>query len=359
VLEILNNQDFDYQDWDLYEGEDTIECPLCATDVLLDDVFVLSCNDSHKICYTCLYKHCFNNLNIRNTLSCPIGDCDEAIHLNELISMPFPKYMVKKLSDKYEKQLLANFAKTTEGVVRCPACEWVAILDIKERYNVKCGNCSHGFCTKCRKTSHYRVECNEVPKLTAEWMIWCNIGRKARRNEVKTPKNASKAYKKANKEVDKLNKNLVQNFSVLKADEEHKEQTCKHCPNCDRIVEKLDGCNIMKCGEDYHENEDSIQNGCGENFDWNFSKPYESQIGDQPSFVEKLALSKPKSVEKFNHNPYKCDACKNDIIGIRFECINCECTNFCEDCEVNSTLELDKDHVFKLNFQRKNECILQ
>jgi hypothetical protein len=40
VLEILNNQDFDYQDWDLYEGEDAIECPLCATDLLLDDVFV-------------------------------------------------------------------------------------------------------------------------------------------------------------------------------------------------------------------------------------------------------------------------------------------------------------------------------
>jgi hypothetical protein len=58
VLEILNNQDFDYQDWDLYEGEDAIECPLFATDVLLDDVFVLSCNDTHKIYYACLYKHC-------------------------------------------------------------------------------------------------------------------------------------------------------------------------------------------------------------------------------------------------------------------------------------------------------------
>ena len=36
------------------------------------------------------------------------------------------------------------------------------------------------------------------------------------------------------------------------ADEAYKAQNCKNCPSCGRIVMQNGGCDLMKCGEDYH-----------------------------------------------------------------------------------------------------------
>ena len=34
--------------------------------------------------------------------------------------------------------------------------------------------------------------------------------------------------------------------------EQWKEDHCKCCPNCGRVIEKLDGCDHMHCGQDAH-----------------------------------------------------------------------------------------------------------
>ena len=41
----------------------------------------------------------------------------------------------------------------------------------------------------------------------------------------------------------------------LTADEEWKAEHCRVCPNCDRIVEKMDGCDTMVCGRNAHGDE--------------------------------------------------------------------------------------------------------
>ena len=99
----------------------------------------------------------------------------------------------------------------------------------------------------------------------------------------------------------------------------------------------------MVCGQNYHGGD--TQNGCGAKFDWLDAQKYVSQI-NQPRF--QTTHYKPPKVLK-DHYPYKCDHCLKFIMGIRFECVNCECCNYCEDCEEKATLT-HKNHLFKLFF---------
>jgi hypothetical protein len=99
----------------------------------------------------------------------------------------------------------------------------------------------------------------------------------------------------------------------------------------------------MVCGMNYHGG--NQQNGCGEHFDWSKAKQYVSQIV-QPRF-ETRNINTP--IELKDHSPYKCDKCHESIMGIRFECVNCECCNYCEKCEEEETLT-HENHLFKLFF---------
>lgn len=42
--------------------------------------------------------------------------------------------------------------------------------------------------------------------------------------------------------------------------------TLKKCPKCGRLIEKLEGCDAMVCGNDAHGG--NAQNGCGHSFSW-------------------------------------------------------------------------------------------
>jgi hypothetical protein len=52
--------------------------------------------------------------------------------------------------------------------------------------------------------------------------------------------------------VDAEKKQLEAVAQQAAADEAYKAQNCKNCPNCGRIVMQNGGCDLMKCGEDYH-----------------------------------------------------------------------------------------------------------
>ena len=47
----------------------------------------------------------------------------------------------------------------------------------------------------------------------------------------------------------------------------------------------------------------------------------------------------------------KCDVCREDIVGPRFECIHCPSTNLCASCEgkIDASGVHPADHVFRLH----------
>lgn len=236
VLRTINDNNFNINKWISTDKESTIECPICICEVMVDDIFVLDCNDDHKLCYDCLYQHALSKLNVNSALTCPIGKCNQIIHLNELNSLPFPKHVVRTLVQKYNEQLFNAAMSNTEGAIKCPnnTCKWVAIFDTKDRINVECKACHTDFCSICRARAHFRIECNDLPRLLQDWMNWCNTGRNMRQSDMKKIKKAATDVKKAQERNDLLKKN----FEQLKKDENFKSENCKLCPNCRRVVQK-------------------------------------------------------------------------------------------------------------------------
>ena len=56
-----------------------------------------------------------------------------------------------------------------------------------------------------------------------------------------------------------LHVNHILSFSLLlisgrelEQDEHWKAANCKRCPSCHRAINYLSGCDLMKCGDDYH-----------------------------------------------------------------------------------------------------------
>ena len=121
-----------------------------------------------------------------------------------------------------------------------------------------------------------------------------------------------------------------------------------YCPKCGRIAESVLCCDLITCGR--IDDLGKLLNGCGQRFSLTEARPYVSKLilDNQDLLVEKLDLLKNV---KAVHYPFKCERCKNDIIGARFECIMCECINFCESCEKDGTMKHDSSHVFRINFK--------
>jgi len=68
------------------------------------------------------------------------------------------------------------------------------------------------------------------------------------------------------------NAELRQRYNELLADETYKAQTCRLCPHCQRVVQYIDGCDLMVCGRNYHGGDQ--QSGCGQGFRWSQALPY-------------------------------------------------------------------------------------
>jgi hypothetical protein len=157
---------------------------------------------------------------------------------------------------------------------------------------------------------------------------------------------------------------------IQKFDNEN-EKNLQYCPKCGRIAEYVLNFDEITCGQ--IDNLDNFQNGCGHKFSLNGAYvyvngafPYVSKLmidNDELLQDKLILLSKVKAL----HSPFQCDKCKNDIIGARFECLNCECVNFCETCEKEVRIKHDKSHVFRIYFIRNknlpssflSRCILQ
>jgi hypothetical protein len=235
VLRTINEENFDINHW-IPTNNDymTIECPICICNVPADDIFILSCNDSHKICYDCLYQHSVLKLNETSVLACPISSCNEIIDLKDLNWFPFPKHIIKKLVERYNTFLNSNYIN--ENGIKCPRlnCNWATFLDSEFSVSLTCGLCGFKFCSACKRIAHYRTNCNDHSILFENWMNWCNTGRNARYIELNKIRKQNIDIRQAHER----NHLLKRNWDNLRRDEQFKAVNCKLCPRCGRVVQK-------------------------------------------------------------------------------------------------------------------------
>lgn len=90
-------------------------------------------------------------------------------------------------------------------------------------------------------------------------------------------------YERQRAANEQRNQELQQRYTELIADEQYKAQNCRICPNCNRVVQHLGGCDLMICGQNYHGGDQ--QSGCGRRFNWSQAAPYAPLANTGPQQV--------------------------------------------------------------------------
>ncbi|CAF1319300.1 unnamed protein product [Adineta ricciae] len=252
-------------------------------------------------------------------------------------------------------------------MIKCPKqdCTWVAeAADPNERFKVNCPLCQHEFCSLCNQQYHYRTTCQQLPQITQRWFFWCQTERerylRQRAEQDTTYQVQLNEYNQKHKENDNRNRELRRRYDELLHDERYKAENCRLCPSCQRVVERIDGCDTMVCGQDAHGG--NVQSGCGHRFNWAQAKAYQASATKQPKQTI-LDLPRPENAI-VHHNGVTCDQCKNEVNGIRFDCVHCPSLTFCEKCEQQATLQHSQEnqflgqqqHVFKLIMTPEEEA---
>jgi hypothetical protein len=74
----------------------------------------------------------------------------------------------------------------------------------------------------------------------------------------------------------------LQAWREYERDERRKEQHCRLCPGCQRVVERVEGCSAMVCGQNYHGGD--TQMGCGRRFDFGEAGAYQADLSSHPLY---------------------------------------------------------------------------
>jgi len=305
-----------------------------------------SSTDTHRFCLICIRDMIGLKIQKKELITCPYRGCQYILKAKDLEEIWFDD----DVCQDYDRMLLLSNLENVKGFVTCttPDCNWFALSPELDRIVVNCPKCNAQFCNICRREYHYRSECNEVMGYMEQWVNWQRRGRRKYLNKKKEILNGFnlevKEYEIALQQNRKENNDLVERFKILQQDENHKVQHCRLCPNCNRIVEKLDGCDLMVCGHNFHGG--NSQHGCGKSFNWSGARPYQSQSQQGPR-REEFSMTKPELVLKKHENDL-CEICNNTIVGLRFECLNCTYFNVCELCESNLQELHISTHIFKI-----------
>jgi hypothetical protein len=279
----------------------------------------------HRMCRACIAENCLR-MAIREKVvaSCPM--CHEA-----LSSDVAGRFLTQQELRQYKEiELAVALARFSS----CPTPNCSFRFDVPGEFRstpirMDCPMCSKSCCSSClSQPFHQGVSCESFPAARAEFYSVL------RALCVKRKLSAS-----ASAELGRY----FGNYEILRQDEERKAHDCKLCPNCNRVVERISGCSLMRCGQDFHGG--NSQNGCGHRFDWSAALPYRQQTVEPPSAPSALLKSKAR------HDAL--DACENclcRIIGLRFQCMECPSRpNFCENCFCAVFGALHPVHLFEVH----------
>lgn len=258
--------------------------------------------------------------------------------------------VIKRMRTQADDLLMHSVLAGGDCFVACPGAgckSWVEVAvmphpttgkPIKIRQCVQCLSCSTTFCPKCGSSPyHFNTECESIASLRGDYSEWMTRGRQQflrQRAEVDASfQKQLQDYEADKTRVEAEKKQLEAVAREAAADEAYKAQNCKNCPGCGRIVMKVDGCDLMKCGEDYHGG--NKQMGCGLGFRWTQAPAYQAQ-DVQPRQIQ-FNRERPQQIlhkwQLFEGQDLLCDACASPIVGPKFTCINCQSLTICATCE--------------------------
>eukprot|EP00029_Vermamoeba_vermiformis_P003794 TRINITY_DN14326_c0_g1_i1.p1 TRINITY_DN14326_c0_g1~~TRINITY_DN14326_c0_g1_i1.p1 ORF type:complete len:390 (-),score=25.57 TRINITY_DN14326_c0_g1_i1:99-1268(-) len=316
------------------------ECQICTDEFKVTEMYTISCDSSHRFCYECVTSHVDTKLKEKSFINCPAPGCAYQM-------VPLDLTQIKRSKDDVEsyESLLNRSIIEKSNAVACPGKDctfYIYPSDESICEACPCPRCKIDFCSKCKREYHWRSDCTAVSNIEQRWLNWCLQGRQQHWQQKEQKR--KEAYDQAKSLHEKTNAELKKRFEDLNKDEEYKKKMCKSCPNCGRIVEKLAGCDLMRCGTDYHGG--NAQNGCGASFRWSNARPYVP-----PSVTlkqEEFKIPEPKVTALVVHEYYKCEFCKKDIVGLRFSCLNCKALDVCEECDLSGKSMHSPGHVFKI-----------
>lgn len=283
-------------------------CPICLEIVGTGRATNLECG--HFFCAECLHRHVCTVVNDAGRLpSCPCSHegCEHRIsevEVRDLLAL-CQALCGNTVSIAAQQRTLQRYLTlerhhglSTMGAFPCPSCEaWLVVntAEPSQPQRIDCPYCpGDSFCSGClRRPYHHRCSCEEVPSICSKWY------------EFAKAQHASSSSEKQAREEDHMEK-----WKVLH---------CRRCPKCGRVVEKLGGCNRMQCGQDAHGG--NVQNGCGHRFRWS-----DAPVDGQEVAASGLVAPFPTAWTSrwlMLGQAQRCDACHEEIVGPRFDCIDC------------------------------------
>jgi len=318
-------------------------CGICCDDDDESQSFIVLRQCNHCFCGYCIQTHVKEQLQVNMHIpKCPCC-LAEATRGKEVKCMTKDELLMsikgadvdfrKQMEEIYDKLQLEAALETLGCVVKCPGqqnmpkkkhCETVVVVENKvERICVNCPSCRKKFCSICYQLYHFRITCEEARAVELQYKDWLS--------------------RKSGTSSDELDKRVKE----LQADEAFKEQNCRHCPNCNRIVQKIDGCDAMICGKNFHVVQgDNLQFGCQKAFNWRDTKPYVVVELNRFSLSVDDEVREAAGRMSQNKHGVNCTVCSDEIVGLRFSCINCESFDICEKCEKfhHSTIHMIPKH---------------
>jgi len=216
--------------WNYWRTKDFKYCTICCLRKKPSVFVELQCGHN-DYCVDCFGQH----IKARATeasIKCMVPECDYRIKQYEL-----QKYMTRRAFKKRDERVTANalpsLCEAGEKLTYCPEqCGWCCIGDICPGVPrpTPCGKCDKEFCHKCgakwttvrggSTVSHSNIECDQ-------YALVCKTARQAEEERLSLAKVA---------------------------------EITKPCPQCQKPIEKNNGCNHMTCA--------ILHGGCGYQFCW-------------------------------------------------------------------------------------------
>lgn len=308
-------------------------CPICFEVIDKAAIFRLDCG--HIFCSDCMGGHC----NAVDLPVCPDLNCDYRL-IAEEVGRAGGKDRLQDFCDLQLQQVVEQLP----GQVACPNpnCKNVFECEPGLPTHVACECGWPAFCSCCLQLYHgQRRSCSEVGTLRERWAQWVTEGRQqyhGRRHEAML---ASEGQRKA------VQDNL-RSQRELEQDEQWKADHCRCCPSCGRVVQKLEGCDLMRCGSNFHGG--NQQKGCGSSFKWSQAPRYTPRVERRP--VAPVDFSKLQVEGRgIRHLMVMCDGCMTmHFRGPRLRCVHCPEFNLCLDCDIQGSAAHPADHVFEIMF---------
>ena len=299
--------------------EEQHECEICYDTVPVAATLAL-CKAGHRFCAECAWRCCESSFGDGLVPACPKAkDARCGTVSRKVASAALTRWLTDPEADtqsrkvalaswdissaaggRFESGKLEGIYESAErarqGAVQCigkggKGCEaWYVPPrpHAQEPQRLLCvaAGCGATFCSACRQPFHFRSTCAEALRLSARWVRFLQdelspFLMAAVRVDGERWAPVLQMHAGSKGALDEATREALSRFDELRQMELWKQKHCRRCPYCTRVVEKIDGCDMLICGGNYHGG--NQQRGCGKQFIWgdgqpNSSLPYEADL---------------------------------------------------------------------------------